>query len=130
MSAFTGPLTITEHHVDTDTWSLVTPLIWEVGHLGSGVFIAVPADFVTDGASIPWPVRIVFPRWGRKYRRPAILHDWLIALLRHGAPDPSARNRTAADHIFRKAMKACGVSSPVRWLFYLGVRLATLAGRL
>ncbi|MDB5540512.1 MAG: hypothetical protein JWQ89_2239 [Devosia sp.] len=35
-------------------WQLVTPLVWEVGKLGTGLFIEAPAGFVTDLASIPW----------------------------------------------------------------------------
>lgn len=112
MSAFTGLLTLTEHDVDTDVWSLVTPLVWEIGEIGSGNFVVVPIGFISDGASIPWPVNIVFPRWGRKYRRPAVLHDFLLDI---------GTRRSTADQIFREAMKACGVPLPVRWTFYYAV---------
>jgi hypothetical protein len=123
MSAFTGPLTIREHDVDTDIWEMVSPLVWEIGHLGSGVFVTAESGFVSDGASIPFPVNIVFPRWGRKYRRPAVIHDHLCRLISAGTPDPAAPRRKDADRVFLEAMRACGVFLPVRYAFWGAVRV-------
>jgi hypothetical protein len=128
MSAFTGPLTVEEVKADSDLWRLKAPLPWEVGQIGSGVFVTAPVDFETDGASIPWPVSIVFPRWGKRYRRPAIIHDYLCRSINDGKPLPIAPRRSEADRIFLQAMRACGVSLPVRWAFYLAVSLYTALG--
>lgn len=122
MSAFTGFLTIAEHDVDTDIWELVTPLIWEVDHLGSGLFIVVYPGFVSDGASLPFLARIFFPRWGRKYRRGAVLHDYLCTELNIGSPAAFCPTREHADKIFLEAMAACKVSVIVRYTFFLAVR--------
>lgn len=102
--AFSGPLTIRERDVDTDRWELAEPLTY-----GS---MTIPVGFVCDGATIPWPVSIVFPHWGRRYRRAAILHDYLLSI---------GTRRTEADKAFLAAMKDCGVSFTVRWTFYYAV---------
>lgn len=122
MSAFTGPLAIVEFDVDDDLWAILQPLIWEVGALGSGVFITVPVGFISDGASIPWPLSIVLHRWGR-WRRAACLHDWLYELLKAGTPDPNALTRAQADEIFRQALYASGVSHVLTFLFFTAVRI-------
>lgn len=124
MSKFTEGLSIKEEKVDRDVFSLLTPLVWEVDKEGSGKVVQVPVGFASDGASIPWPVSIVFPRWGRRYRRPAVLHDYLLDRIKAGQPDVYAPKRKNADWQFLVAMKACGVSLPVRWAFYLAVRVA------
>lgn len=129
MSAFTGPLAIAEQDADSDWWMLITPLVWEVGALGSGVFITVEDGFTTDGASIPWPIVDFFPRWGRKYRRPSILHDRLLTWIDDGTPHPNAPTRAAADRVFLEAMAACHVWWSVRWAFYFAVRIGALWSR-
>lgn len=125
MSDFTGPLRVEHMAADWRTWRLLEPLTWEVDHLGSGDFIIVPEDFITDGASVPRLLWWIFPMTGQ-YLRAAVLHDFLIVCIRAGMPDPHAPKRSDADTIFRDAMKACGVSFLVRWMFYLA---ASIAGR-
>ncbi len=127
MSQFTGPLAIVEVDVDKETWMLFQPLVWEVGEKGSGIFITVPEGFISDGASVPWPLNIVLNRWGR-YRRAACLHDHLCALIRTGHPSPHARTRKEADKIFSQANSASGVSLPLRGILYAGVRVGAWTG--
>jgi hypothetical protein len=117
MSRFTGPLTITEHDVDNEVWSLAQELVWEVGEEGSGLEVRVPVGFLSDGASIPWPFSIVLNRWGR-WRRAACLHDHLYALIRIGEPHPHGPTRREADRQFREAMLASGVWSLTAWTFW------------
>jgi hypothetical protein len=57
-------------------WVLLAPIEFTFGRKRSKRTIEVPACFVTDFASIPWPLTIVAAKWGR-HGRPAILHDWL-----------------------------------------------------
>lgn len=123
MSAFTGSLTIT--HLDTDwrLWRLEQPLVYEVGSLGSGRRIEVPAGFITDGASIPRFLWAVLPTWGR-YSRPAVVHDWIGRLLAAGTPHPEALTQKAADEIFLEAMGVCDEKWIVKMALYLSVRLA------
>lgn len=126
MSEFTGPLAIREHDVDSDVWSLLEDLNYEVGVEGSGQFITVEAGFVSDGASIPWPFSIVFPHWAPRYRRPSVLHDKLRRMIDAGTPHFFAPTRRIADLIFLQAMEVCKVSWLVRHAFWLAVRLYTI----
>lgn len=123
MSAFTGPLTIT--HLDTDwrEWRLEQPLIYEVGELGSGRVIEVPAGFITDGASIPRILWALLPTWGR-YSRAAVIHDYLGTRLTEGRPHAYGQTQKVADEVFLEAMEVCGVSVSVRFTLYLSVRIA------
>jgi hypothetical protein len=121
MSNFTNFLTITQSD-DWRSWRIEQPLIYEVGALGSGQVITVPAGFVTDGASIPQLLWAIMPTWGR-YSRAAVVHDFLYAALRAGAPHQFAPDRKTADGIFHEAMVVCGVNTTIRWLIWVSVRL-------
>ena len=87
------------------------------------VCITVPADFTTDGASIPRPFWPLFSPTG-KHMRAAILHDYLYQELRDNY-HPGARKakRRDADKLFYLAMLDSGIG---RWrakLMYWAVRL-------
>lgn len=125
MSAFTGPLTVTELDSDTQLWRLDTALTYDIGQLGSGRSITVPVGFVTDGASVPrafWPL---IPPWGT-YSRPAVMHDLLCVLLERGTPHPLAPTRRRADDIFFEAMGVTKTKKLVRWILWIGVRVGAL----
>jgi len=123
MSRFTGPADL--RHMGAGrwrSWQVLRPIVYEIGAEGSGVEAMVPVDFETDGASVPrllWPL---LPPTGR-YLRAAILHDYLYTRIKAGEPHALIRTRAAADREFRRAMAACGVSAPTRWLMWAGVRL-------
>lgn len=121
MSAFTGPLTLTHLDADWRRWRLEQPLVYEVGSLGSGDRVVVPAGFVTDGATIPRVLWVVLPVWAR-WSRAAIVHDWLYSLIRGASAQ--ARSRREADAIFYEAMKVSGVNSTIRFFMWLAVRAA------
>jgi len=122
-ASFTGPLSIREDRVDSDLWALLEPLAFVTA---GGATLTVPAGFVSDGASIPWPFSVGFPHWAPRYRRPSVLHDYLRRLINDGIPDPLVLTRARADAIFLDAMRVCGVSWPVRNLFWLVVRIYTI----
>lgn len=90
-------------------WRLLSALVWA----GDETYI-VPAGFVTDLASVPWPMRGVLNTTGRS-RRPAVLHDW--------AYQAGSMTRKAADQLFLTALIADGVISVGRGLYWLGVRV-------
>lgn len=125
MSAFTGELTLTSLAADWRCWRLEQPLVYEVGALGSGRVVAVPAGFVTDGASVPRLLWAILPAWGR-YSRAAVVHDYLCILIEQGARHREAPNRAIADAIFREAMAVCGVGVVTRWTLWLGARLGAI----
>jgi hypothetical protein len=122
MSAFTGPLTITHVDLDWRLWRLEQPLVYEVGALGSGRRIVVPAGFETDGASVPRLFWALLPTWG-KYSRAAVIHDYLGTLLVTGFPHAEGRTQAAIDAVFLEAMTVCRVSWPIRMLIWSTMRI-------
>lgn len=63
--------------------------------IGESNLVSVPAGFVTDFASIPRAIQIVYPVWER-YGPAAVLHDWLYW--------SQIYQRDIADNILREAM--------------------------
>ena len=57
-------------------WILLSEFVYEVGEKGSGDVINVNIGFHTDFASIPRPLWVFLPRWG-KYGNAAVIHDYL-----------------------------------------------------
>lgn len=125
MSAFTAELTLTEYHVAQFLWRVHEPLIYELGELGSGDFIIVPPDYVTDGASIPRLLWAFLPAWG-KYSRAAVVHDYLCTLVDRDMPHQYAPTRREADAVFFEAMGVCQVSLIVRWALWIGARIGAI----
>jgi hypothetical protein len=125
MSAFTGPLTVTQLDVDWRKWRLEQTLRYEIGSLGSGDIIDVPAGFETDGASVPRMFWWLLPTWG-SYSRAAAVHDFIIGQVEAGAPLPNAPDRLTCDRIFREACGVCGTPALLRLLLYAGVRIRSL----
>ena len=85
-----------------DRFVLEQEVIWEVGELGSGNFITIPAGFDTDFASIPWWLQWYIPRFG-KHNLAALLHDYLYRNAKNKA------DKQSADNEFLIAMLATGV---------------------
>lgn len=121
MSRFTGPLTMTHLSARWRWWRLDEPLVYEVGHEGSGRVITVPAGFETDGASVPRVLWWLLPTWGR-YSRAAVVHDLLCAQIEVGDPHPHAPTWTASAAVFREAMNVSGVDPVTRTVLWLAVR--------
>lgn len=121
MSAFTGPLSLTELDADWRLWRLDTPLTFEVGSLGSGKAVTAPVGMITDGASVPRTLWSCIPPWG-PYSRAAVIHDRLCYLLASGAPHPLAPTYAAAADIFLEAMQVGGTPLCQRQEMYLAVR--------
>jgi hypothetical protein len=102
-----------------DLWAIVDTIVYR----GSVDTFTVPADYVTDFASVPAPVVWLIPRYGR-YTPAAILHDYLIT---DAQPAGSIRSRDT-DGLFRRVMRELGVSAPRRWLMWAGVRWGSITG--
>jgi hypothetical protein len=87
-------------------------------HDDSGRIHEVPAGFRTDFASIPrvlWSL-VGGPAEG-KYRRAAVLHDYLYALA-----GSTGITRAECDRLFHEVMLASGVGRVTAWTLYAGVR--------
>jgi hypothetical protein len=85
----------------------------EIGKEGSGDVVHVPIGTYTDFASIPRPLWVIFPRWG-KYGNAAVIHDWLYW--------NQARSREESDKIFLEGMEVLEVPTWKRRTIYYAVR--------
>lgn len=113
MSRFTEILIVSPLS-DGRTWVTRKEFGYDVGKEGSGDSIEVPIGFMTDFASVPRPLWVFLPRWG-KYGNAAVIHDYCYW--------EQQRSKREADDIFREAMGVLGVSPVKRWFMYWAVRL-------
>ena len=141
MSSFTNELKASPLSNGID-WKLLASFSYHVGSKYSKTVVKVPAGFVTDFASIPAFIVVMFgliamvigyywaawlfilgiiaaicaaimPRWG-KYGKAAVIHDYL-----YYTKDFSRR---IADSIFLEAMEVLGVNLIERKTMYYAVR--------
>lgn len=116
MSSFTTPFLYDRVEAPGSrfpVYQMTQPFAYEVGALGSGLQVLVPAGFRTDFASVPWPFRLVFKPEGRTAKA-AALHDYLY--------QHPIVSRAAADLIFLEALKVSGVARHRRALYFAAVR--------
>jgi len=92
---------------------LCDAVIYDVGRSESGDRIIVPVGFVTDYASIPRILQVIWSPQGR-HSGAAIVHDYLYK--------QQKRSRKACDDIFFEAMVVLGVNKITCVCLYLGVR--------
>ncbi len=114
MSSFTAPLileALASERGGRGEFRVHQPFSYDVGFLGSGDTITVPAGFDTDLASIPWYARAFIPISGRM-AKPALLHDWLLV-----NSDPRAHA------IFDEALNVAGVGPVLRRIMVAAVKL-------
>lgn len=109
MSQFTTELNVRPLN-DGISWVLLDEFSYDVGFLGSGDTITVPAGFITDFASIPkFAWSIIGGPWG-KYGKAAVIHDYLFAT--------QQRSWKETNQIFLEGMKVLGVSWMKRTTMY------------
>lgn len=113
MSSFTSPLVVSPL-ADGRRWYLTEPFDYHVGAYPSDTVIRVPVGFVTDFASIPRGLWAIFPPWGAKYGKPAIIHDYCY--------ETAWECKQRADDVFYEAMGIMGARDWVRRLMWLAVR--------
>ena len=113
MSNFKTPLVVSPLP-DGRRWKLHTKFVYTWSERCQFV---VPAGFITDFASVPWPFWSFIRPWGR-WGKAAVLHDYLYQC---GACDGRI-SREEADAFFYQAMKSLGVAPWRRNLMYWAVR--------
>jgi hypothetical protein len=99
---------------DGKSWVLLKQFDYELYNIGSGIWVSVPANSVTDLASTPRYIWSVFPPWER-YGKAAIVHDYLYHAGQYSRKD--------ADKIMREIMLNSDVDPLTRWLIYTALRL-------
>ncbi len=90
--------------------------------------LVVKEGTIVNGASIPAPLNLIFPRWHPHYNRPSALHDALVG--EFGQPLAMVKNEEGVEYTltwkeaavwFRDAMEEEGAPKFKRWLFYHSV---------
>ena len=112
MSQFTDALVVSPL-ADGHTWVVLSEFAYHVGEEGSADKIDVEIGFMTDFATVPWPVWVILPRWG-KYGNATVIHDWLYW--------DQSRPRKEADEILFEAMGVLEVASWQKYLIFWAVR--------
>lgn len=105
------------------SWVVQEPITYEIGEVGSGMTVHVPAGFVTDLASIPRIFWVWTPPFGR-HALAAVVHDFLYTT--HSINTPTGRkhcSRALADDVFMEAMTVLEVRSSRASTLYAGVRV-------
>jgi len=125
MAGFLTPLKL--EFLDGKKWKLLEPLRYHVGAPRSRESVYVPAEYLTDFASVPRGLWNIFPPTG-PYGKAAVVHDYLYQHRRVIVDsDPYSRTtfitRAQADAIFREAMQVLGVKWWPRVPVFLGVRV-------
>ncbi len=113
MSRFTEVLTVSPLD-DGRTWFTRREFGYDVHEEGSGDTVEVPVTFMTDFASIPRPLWVILPRWG-KYGNAAVIHDYCYWAQK--------RSRKESDAIFLEAMGVLEVATVKKYLMYWAVRV-------
>jgi hypothetical protein len=104
---FVSELSLTPHPT-SDEWVVNAPFIVKVDEREH----IVPTGFVTDLASVPKFLPLTKSFLGGQARRSAVVHDHMYV---------TQAGKEYADSVFLAAMKAEGVNTAVRWLFYAAV---------
>jgi hypothetical protein len=93
--------------------------------LNKNEFVDIPSGFLTDFASIPRPLKVLWPSPGGPWDLPAVVHDYLYryAEVEHVNGSLRTINRGEADQIFRDGMDLQEVRESAEACIYRGVRL-------
>jgi hypothetical protein len=100
--------------VSKNSWQSADDQIFVYGKGSALIEVFIEKGFVTDFATIPFPISLFFPKEGN-YALPAAVHDKLYAS-RH-------LSKTLSDSIFYQAMKEAHVKPLIRNTLYVGVLL-------
>lgn len=112
MSRFTTPADL--RMLGNYRWQLLAEFDFHVGGYPSREVVKVPAGTITDLASVPRPLWVIFPPHG-EYAKAAIVHDYLY--------DQAIGSKHWADEVFLEAMIVLGVARWRRVLMYWAVRV-------
>lgn len=122
MDNFPDPLHL--KYIDGRRWLVTASFRYHLGSKAGDEFVRVDAGTLTDFASIPRPLKMLWPSPGSSVDRPAVCHDELYVLPFIQHVDGTARriDRAEADRIFFEAMGVTKTPGLTRRLLWLGVR--------
>ena len=109
---FTGPVQAMWLTGDSRRMRLLAPVVFVDSR---GIRWEAVAGAVSNGASVPWFFRRIFPAYIGKYRRATVVHD--VAC---GQRDRPSRE---VHQMFYEAMRCDGVGPIQAWLMWAAVRV-------
>lgn len=123
MSNFLGDLLV--KYIDGTRWEVAETFTYRIGHPQGDEFVHIGRGLITDFASIPRPVQLLWRSPGGKWDKPAVVHDCLYQCGSVDSLSGERRviDRAEADTIFRQAMDDAGVNWFTRRSIWLGVRV-------
>lgn len=92
-------------------WKVLHPWVYR----GARITIEVPAGFLTDLASIPWPASLLIPRNDPVHAAAAVAHDWLYS--------QQPISRKDADNLFHSILVDDGERVTRSFLMWIGLRI-------
>lgn len=110
-----------------DYWRVTNGFRYYIGALDSSRWVDIPTGYLTDGASVFFPINAIIPAWG-SYGQAVILHDYLCehylyTRIRDGIMSVEAIDRKEIDEILSDSMKILGVKKWQHFLIMAGVNL-------
>ena len=92
-------------------WKLIKD--WEI--LVKGHKLIIPKGFITDFATVPRWLWLIFPPATGKYRKATIVHDWMYVT--------AYKTKQIADKLFLYILESSKVRFTKRYLMYYAVKL-------
>jgi len=130
-TGFDNDLVASPHRTIAGLWYVRELLRFYLGTgYPKGAYIEVCVGALTNGASVPWLLTFIYPRWHPFYALAAALHDALVgehgqvkAMLYVPGEAPREVSWDDAALIFKEAMKYGKAPHRTRSLFYHAVML-------
>lgn len=120
MSSFTSPLKYSPtgtFRSKRPLYSIDEPFTYVIGSIDNSKWeIIVPAGFITDFMSVPWPFCKLFPPDG-KYSKAATLHDYMYRSSKFEV------SQFVADAILYEALIVSGANKIGSFIVWCGVRI-------
>lgn len=109
-------------YIDGHTWRVTDGFTY---WLNGVEFVTIPTGFETDFASIPRPLKVLWPSPGGPWDLPAVVHDFLYryALVRCINGRTRTITRDEADDILKDGMELMHTRWPAKRCIYRGVRM-------
>lgn len=121
MSSYTDPLEVKPLDEDMRRWELLKEFRFVIDSW-SDEYVVVPQGFITDFATIPWPLTYIISRTG-KYGKACVVHDYLCTYKTIFRNHKKIKiKRKEGDEIFLQAMEVSNVGLLSRYLMYGSVR--------
>lgn len=109
------------NYCSRDYWRTTVPFRYYFNDHTLQTYVEVPANYLTDGASVPRIFWNLLPPQGA-YGQAAVLHDWLcehLTIMKNG--QPTSITRKEADVAFKDACIALGVPRWKRNVMFIAV---------